>query len=139
VKLNGNELIPAFLLFCRNVPSSTAAITASTASTRSSLCRMSEEDTSPPLSSSASSSIQNNNNLLVASGHNSHHPERPLHGSDSSDSGCALEEYTWVPHGLRPQQVSHHSYSFAYWPRGWKDHFYLDSRSYHRSRPKKKF
>ena len=29
------------------------------------------------------------------------------HSSDSSDSGCALEEYAWVPHGLRPQQVRH--------------------------------
>ncbi len=25
--------------------------------------------------------------------------------SDSSDSGCALEEYTWFPPGLGPQQV----------------------------------
>lgn len=25
--------------------------------------------------------------------------------SDDDDSGCALEEYTWVPPGLRPDQV----------------------------------
>lgn len=25
--------------------------------------------------------------------------------SDDSDSGCALEEYTWVPPGLKPEQV----------------------------------
>lgn len=24
------------------------------------------------------------------------------------DSGCALEEYTWVPPGLRPDQVGNH-------------------------------
>ena len=62
-------------------------------STRSSsLCRMSEEVAT---SSSTTSSAHQVNHQL-----NSHH------GSDSSDSGCALEEYTWVPHGLRPQQVN---------------------------------
>ena len=47
----------------------------------------------------ATSSGSNNN----SGGLNLHH------ASDSSDSGCALEEYTWVPNGLRPQQVRHPS------------------------------
>ena len=27
------------------------------------------------------------------------------HSQSDDDSGCALEEYTWVPPGLRPEQV----------------------------------
>lgn len=44
--------------------------------------------------------------------HSSHHPGHhvPLdiqrHSQSDDDSGCALEEYTWVPPGLRPDQVS---------------------------------
>lgn len=30
-------------------------------------------------------------------------PQR--HSQSDDDSGCALEEYTWVPPGLRPDQV----------------------------------
>lgn len=30
------------------------------------------------------------------------------HSQSDDDSGCALEEYTWVPPGLRPDQVSDH-------------------------------
>lgn len=33
-----------------------------------------------------------------------HHHQR--HSQSDDDSGCALEEYTWVPPGLRPDQVS---------------------------------
>ena len=29
------------------------------------------------------------------------------HSHSDDDSGCALEEYTWVPPGLKPDQVSH--------------------------------
>ena len=55
----------------------------------SSLCRMSGEVTASSTTSSGGlPNIQN-------------------HPSASSDSGCALEEYTWVPQGLRPQQVSY--------------------------------
>lgn len=32
-----------------------------------------------------------------------HHHQRLSQSDD--DSGCALEEYTWVPPGLRPDQV----------------------------------
>ena len=31
-------------------------------------------------------------------------PQR--HSQSDDDSGCALEEYTWVPSGLKPEQVS---------------------------------
>merc|ERR1711953_872284 len=61
-----------------------------------SLCRMSGEVTA---SSTTSSGVLNPNNQ--------NHP------SDSSDSGCALEEYTWVPQGLRPQQIQQY---FSYIP-----------------------
>lgn len=33
----------------------------------------------------------------------SNDPQR--HSQSDDDSGCALEEYTWVPPGLRPDQV----------------------------------
>ncbi|XP_041984483.1 protein prickle-like [Aricia agestis] len=29
----------------------------------------------------------------------------PRHSQSDDDSGCALEEYTWIPPGLRPEQV----------------------------------
>lgn len=32
--------------------------------------------------------------------------EAQRHSQSDDDSGCALEEYTWVPPGLRPDQVS---------------------------------
>jgi hypothetical protein len=36
----------------------------------------------------------------------------PQHHSQSDeDSGCALEEYTWVPPGLRPDQVTNKMYN----------------------------
>ena len=75
-----------FSLFSRNVSSSTTT-------DEISLCRMSEEVTTTSAASAASTEEAS------TSQHN-HHV-----ASDSSDSGCALEEYTWVPHGLRPQQV----------------------------------
>ena len=28
------------------------------------------------------------------------------HSQSDDDSGCALEEYTWVPPGLKPDQVN---------------------------------
>ena len=31
------------------------------------------------------------------------------HSHSDDDSGCALEEYTWVPPGLKPDQVSYQS------------------------------
>ena len=46
----------------------------------------------------------------VQPGHNGQAPvpsdinQRHSHSDD--DSGCALEEYTWVPPGLKPDQVS---------------------------------
>ncbi len=33
------------------------------------------------------------------------------HSHSDDDSGCALEEYTWVPPGLKPDQVAE-SFSF---------------------------
>ncbi|XP_051176204.1 protein prickle-like isoform X2 [Leptopilina boulardi] len=35
--------------------------------------------------------------------HHHHHHQR--HSQSDDDSGCALEEYTWIPPGLRPDQV----------------------------------
>jgi len=39
--------------------------------------------------------------------HHSHHQQLDFQRNSQSDddSGCALEEYTWVPPGLRPDQV----------------------------------
>lgn len=41
----------------------------------------------------------------------SHHQQLEFQRNSQSDddSGCALEEYTWVPPGLRPDQVSSNS------------------------------
>lgn len=36
----------------------------------------------------------------------SHQLDMQRHSQSDDDSGCALEEYTWVPPGLRPEQVS---------------------------------
>lgn len=33
-----------------------------------------------------------------------HHHQ--IHPQSDDDSGCALEEYSWVPPGLRPDQVN---------------------------------
>lgn len=40
--------------------------------------------------------------------HSNHHQQLDFQRNSQSDddSGCALEEYTWVPPGLRPDQVS---------------------------------
>lgn len=35
-----------------------------------------------------------------------YHLDNQRQSQSDDDSGCALEEYTWVPHGLRPEQVS---------------------------------
>jgi hypothetical protein len=35
-----------------------------------------------------------------------HHFDIQRQSQSDDDSGCALEEYTWVPPGLRPEQVS---------------------------------
>ena len=32
--------------------------------------------------------------------------DRQRYSHSDNDSGCALEEYSWVPKGLRPEQVS---------------------------------
>ena len=34
-----------------------------------------------------------------------YHLDNQRQSQSDDDSGCALEEYTWVPHGLRPEQV----------------------------------
>nr|CAD7567498.1 unnamed protein product [Timema californicum] len=47
----------------------------------------------------------------VPYGQTSSDPHR--HSQSDDDSGCALEEYTWVPPGLRPDQVSHPFSSFV--------------------------
>lgn len=36
----------------------------------------------------------------------SHQLDIQRHSQSDDDSGCALEEYTWVPPGLRPETVS---------------------------------
>lgn len=35
-----------------------------------------------------------------------YHLDNQRQSQSDDDSGCALEEYTWVPHGLRPEQVN---------------------------------
>lgn len=50
---------------------------------------------------------------LIGGGHQLDVQQR--HSQSDDDSGCALEEYTWVPPGLRPDQVSF-SFSFVFFP-----------------------
>lgn len=38
-----------------------------------------------------------------------YHLDNQRQSQSDDDSGCALEEYTWVPSGLRPEQVRRHS------------------------------
>jgi hypothetical protein len=35
-----------------------------------------------------------------------YHLDNQRQSQSDDDSGCALEEYTWIPSGLRPEQVS---------------------------------
>lgn len=44
--------------------------------------------------------------------HSNHHQQLDFQRNSQSDddSGCALEEYTWVPPGLRPDQVSNRAW-----------------------------
>lgn len=39
-----------------------------------------------------------------------YHLDTQRQSQSDDDSGCALEEYTWVPSGLRPEQVSRHDF-----------------------------
>lgn len=47
-------------------------------------------------------------NFYLNSAYAGHNPEQDIqqrHSQSDDDSGCALEEYTWIPPGLRPDQV----------------------------------
>lgn len=46
-------------------------------------------------------------NHMFATGHHQLDIQQ-RHSQSDDDSGCALEEYTWVPPGLRPDQVCRH-------------------------------
>lgn len=35
-----------------------------------------------------------------------YHLDNQRQSQSDDDSGCALEEYTWIPSGLRPEQVN---------------------------------
>ena len=76
-----------------------------------------------------SSSAGTNSASGTGSGSDSVPMRQVAHGQSDDDSGCALEEYTWVPPGLKPDQVSqtykisHSWYAFKYraqrneWPK----------------------
>lgn len=55
----------------------------------------------------SSEPLQNIEKLLPP-GKGINDPQR--HSQSDEDSGCALEEYTWVPPGLRPDQVNYCTY-----------------------------
>ena len=70
-----------------------------------------------PNSSPMNTSIDSKSTMESGSGGNadSHkasqdNPANPKQaaGHSDDDSGCALEEYTWVPPGLKPDQVRSH-------------------------------
>lgn len=42
-----------------------------------------------------------------------YHLDNQRQSQSDDDSGCALEEYTWVPSGLRPEQVGKANQSFS--------------------------
>ena len=46
-------------------------------------------------------------NAEIQKTNNAENPTNPkqVAGHSDDDSGCALEEYTWVPPGLKPDQV----------------------------------
>lgn len=75
-------------------------------------CPREEHDSSRPSKTSAgdmsdsyatSAEPLQNIEKLLPPGKNITDPQR--HSQSDEDSGCALEEYTWVPPGLRPDQV----------------------------------
>lgn len=53
--------------------------------------------TSISTSTSSTTTTNNINNQILG--------QQQQHQQSDSDSGCALEEYSWVPPGLRPEQV----------------------------------
>ena len=57
------------------------------------------------LNSSIDSKTNNATSNSNATNNTANGPRQTLAHSDD-DSGCALEEYTWVPPGLKPDQVS---------------------------------
>ena len=44
------------------------------------------------------------------------HDAQQRNSTSDDDSGCALEEYTWVPPGLKPEQVR--SLTAIFWQKG---------------------
>lgn len=79
----------------------------------------------PPTSHSSQLLFNQKQNQQLQQFHHQHHPHQlgpattpsyhlpgpgqldiQRHSQSDDDSGCALEEYTWVPPGLRPDQVS---------------------------------
>ncbi|XP_022651778.1 protein prickle-like isoform X4 [Varroa destructor] len=61
---------------------------------------------------SAGGAVSNSSQQATTGGQNGHGPQQAPspemgsgHRQSDDDSGCALEEYTWVPQGLKPEQV----------------------------------
>lgn len=74
-----------------------------------------------PASAAANSGEQNSTGATpsagpAAAGQQAPSPEMGSgHRQSDDDSGCALEEYTWVPQGLKPEQVSQNgSFTFDF-------------------------
>ncbi len=56
----------------------------------------------------ASGDSQKNPGNPAGQGRGGNGQQRPaVPGQSDDDSGCALEEYTWEPPGLKPEQVRH--------------------------------
>lgn len=91
----------------------------STKSTSSLHLKSSKTTLSPlikaPPSSTGVGSVNLPSNFHHLTFHSNYHPNHIIgghqvdiqrHSQSDDDSGCALEEYTWVPPGLRPDQVT---------------------------------
>lgn len=69
--------------------------------------------TSLPLNSKKNSKTSSPLRMYKNSAYHSNHQvaDSQRNSQSDDDSGCALEEYTWVPPGLRPDQVSFYFFS----------------------------
>ena len=67
-------------------------------------------------STGLNSSIESQQNPVQTSSGASKQQQQqtPVHGTSDDDSGCALEEYTWVPPGVKPDQVRSMDFSYCY-------------------------
>ena len=89
-----------------SMDSNTKSLESSTTTMSSSAACVTKTVPASGLSSTGTASMSGGSGSGTNSGSDAVVPMRQVAGQSDDDSGCALEEYTWVPPGLKPDQVS---------------------------------